>query len=95
MATLEAAPDEALSRPLIGGSRFQCIKDLVFHIASVEDFWLNKDILCIEPVHSANPFLKDTKWGPAFADANLETLIGYWTSSRELSPICQDLPATS
>lgn len=34
---LEAVPDEVLSRPLLGGERFQCIKDLLFHIAVVED----------------------------------------------------------
>ena len=77
-ATLEAVPDEVLSSPLIGGARFQCIKDLVFHIASVEDFWIHKDILRNEPVLRSNPCLRETKWGPEFAAADLSVLIGYW-----------------
>jgi hypothetical protein len=35
-ATLEGVPNEVLSRPLLDGSRLHCIKDLVFHIPSVE-----------------------------------------------------------
>ena len=44
-ATLETVPDEVLSRPMLDGERFHCIKDLVFHIADVEDVWLHSVIL--------------------------------------------------
>jgi uncharacterized damage-inducible protein DinB len=44
-AVLEGVPDEVLSRPLLGGSRLHCIKDLVAHVPAVEDFWLHEDIL--------------------------------------------------
>ena len=37
-ATLQRVPDEVLSRPLLNGERFHCIKDLLFHVASTEDF---------------------------------------------------------
>jgi uncharacterized damage-inducible protein DinB len=44
-ATLKSVPDEVLSRPLLDGSRFHCIKDIVMHIPDVEDGWTRGDIL--------------------------------------------------
>ena len=43
--TLEDAREEVLSKNLLGGKRFHCIKDLVFHIAEVEDGWIHGDLL--------------------------------------------------
>ncbi|MBO1436805.1 DinB family protein [Meiothermus sp. CFH 77666] len=77
-AVLEAAPDDALSRPLLGGERFQCIKDLVFHIASVEDFWLHEDIKLTQPVLMNMPALRDTTGGSEYAGFPLHTLLDYW-----------------
>ena len=77
---LEAVPDEALSRPLLGGERFHCIKDLVFHIASVEDFWLHEDIRQMEPVLLRTPSLRHTEGGPEYAGFALQTLLDYWRS---------------
>lgn len=77
-ATLESVPDEALSRPLLGGSRLHCIKDLVFHVANVEDGWIHQDILRDEPVLKTTPALKDTEGGPAYAGLALRTLLDYW-----------------
>jgi uncharacterized damage-inducible protein DinB len=77
-ATLEGVPDEVLSRPLLDGARLHCIKDLVFHIASVEDFWIHEEILREQSVWQTNPSLKDTQGGPVFADFALETLLNYW-----------------
>lgn len=77
-AGLEAIPDEMLSRPLLGGKRLRCIKDLVFHVASVEDFWLHEDIQRTEPVLVSTPLLKDTEGGPEYAGFALETLLDYW-----------------
>ena len=49
-AALEAVPDELLSRMLLEGEQFHCIKDLVWHIAEVEDGWLHVDIRRVPPV---------------------------------------------
>jgi uncharacterized damage-inducible protein DinB len=60
-ATLEGVPDEILSRPLAGEAWFPCLKDLVFHIATVEDGWLNMDILRRDPVLENFPTLRNAK----------------------------------
>ena len=54
-ASLESVPDEVLSRPLLDGKRFHSIKDLVFHVASVEDFWIREEILRAEPLRQTIP----------------------------------------
>ena len=77
-ATLESVPDEVLSRPLLDGKRMHCIKDLVFHVAVVEDCWLHEDILREQPVLDTIPALKDTQGGPVYADFALNTLLDYW-----------------
>ena len=77
-ATLESAPDKVLSRPLLDGKRMHCIKDLVFHIAAVEDGWLHEDILSEQPVRENVPALKDAEWGPVYAGFALKTLLDYW-----------------
>lgn len=82
-ATLEGVPDEVLARPLIGGPRFQCIKDLVFHIAGVEDGWLHYTILNDEPVQVSTPVIKDIQDGPFCADISLNTLLDYWRSVEQ------------
>lgn len=82
-ATLESVPDEVLSRPLIGGPRFQCIKDLVFHIAGVEDGWLHYTILRDEPVQLRTPVIKDIQEGPFCAEIPLDTLLDYWRAVEQ------------
>jgi len=77
-ATLQRVPDEVLSRPLLGGAKLHCIKDLLFHTASVEDFWLQEEILREQPVRQTIPAFKDTRGGPVFAGFALETLLDYW-----------------
>jgi len=77
-AGLESLPDEVLSRPLLDGDKLHCIKDLVFHVAATEDFWIREEILREQPVRKTNPALKDTKGGPVFAGFVLETLLDYW-----------------
>src|SRR6267142_1124508 len=77
-ATLECVPDEVLSRPLLDGAKFHCIKDLVFHVAAVEDFWIREEILREHPVRQTIPALKDTRGGPVFAGFPRETLLDYW-----------------
>ena len=72
--SLRAQPDAVLSRDLIPGERFRCIKDLVFHIAAVEDGWTNEDILRLPPALDAEQGLD----GPGYADCPLERLLRYW-----------------
>jgi uncharacterized damage-inducible protein DinB len=76
--TLEGVPDEVLSRPLLDGAKLHCIKDLVFHVIAVEDFWIQEEILREQPVRANISALKDTKGGPVFASFALETLLDYW-----------------
>src|SRR5882724_6799100 len=77
-AALERLPDEVLSRPLLDGAKFHCIKDLVFHIAATEDFWIREEILREQPVRQSIPALKDTQGGPVFSGFPLKTLLDYW-----------------
>ena len=77
-AALEAVPDEVLSRPLLGGERFHCIKDLVLHIAEVEDGWIHGDILREPMVQKTISALRDSEGGPAYASFALATLLDYW-----------------
>lgn len=77
-ATLEGVPDEVLSRPLIGGPRFQCVKDLLFHVAGVEDGWLHYTILQDKPVQHTLPAVRDIPDGPVCAAVPLATLLDYW-----------------
>jgi uncharacterized damage-inducible protein DinB len=79
-STLEALPDEVLSRPLMNGERFHCIKDLVFHIAGVEDGWIHYTILCDEPVINTVPALKDTEDASSFG---LGMLLDYWRAVEQ------------
>jgi uncharacterized damage-inducible protein DinB len=77
-ATLEGTPDEVISRPLLNGARLHCIKDLMFHVAVVEDCWLHEDILRDDPVLKSIPVFKDASWEPVYAGFALETLLDYW-----------------
>jgi uncharacterized damage-inducible protein DinB len=82
-ATLEGVPDEVLSRPLMGGDRFQCIKDLVLHIAGCEDYWLHDIILRDESKQNSMPAIKDIPEGPFCAVIALETLLDYWRAVEQ------------
>jgi uncharacterized damage-inducible protein DinB len=63
-AALQDVPGEVLSRQLLDGDRFHCIKDLVFHIAATEDFWIREEILREQLLLRTIPALKDTQGGP-------------------------------
>ena len=76
-AALETVPDELLSRPLAGDDWFPCLKDLVFHMATVEDGWIHGDILREEPVLTNYPALRDAEEGAA-CGFTLGTLLDYW-----------------
>ena len=77
-ATLDRVPDDILSRCLLGGAKLHCIKDLAFHVANVEDFWIREEILRQPPLYQTIPALKDTQGAPVFTGFALETLLDYW-----------------
>ncbi|MBB5234521.1 DinB family protein [Deinococcus budaensis] len=77
-ATLEAVPDEVLSRPLLRGERFHSIKDLVAHTARVEDGWIHHTILRDAPVEDAFPAIQAAGDGPVYAGFPLAELLAYW-----------------
>jgi uncharacterized damage-inducible protein DinB len=82
-AALETVPDEVLSRPLLDGGRFHCIKDLVVHVAEVEDGWIHGDILREDLVQTAFPELRDSEGGPVYAGFALELLLDYWRAVEQ------------
>ena len=103
-ATLEAVPDEVLSKPLLNG-RFHCIKDLVYHIPMVEDGWTHCTILRDEPVLDNFSDLKDIGDSPACSSLELGMLLDYWQAveqstltylaaltDEELGRVVQDSP---
>ena len=77
---LRSIPDEVLSRPLMSGSAFHSIKDLLFHLAAVEDGWLHEDILRVDPLLLAQPALKDTT---EYAEIPLAALLDYWKAVEQ------------
>jgi uncharacterized damage-inducible protein DinB len=82
-AVLEAVPDEVLSRPLLPGTRFQCIKDHLFHIAVVEDGWIHCTVLGDQPVLETIPALKDSGDSPDCASFALDLLLNYWRAVEQ------------
>ena len=82
-ATLEHVPDDVLSRTLLGGAKFHCIKDLLFHIPNVEDFWLLEEILREQPVWQTIPAFKDAPRGLVYAAFELKTLLDYWRAIEQ------------
>lgn len=78
-ASLEALPDEALSKAVIPSDGARCIKDLVAHIAMVEDGWFRGDLLgqpLVMDVMGAAPTSEDAYWH--HQDKSLESLLAYW-----------------
>lgn len=77
--TLHAMPDEALSKAVIPTEGARCIKDLVAHIAMVEDGWFRGDLLgqslVMDGVGRA-PTSEDAYWH--HQDEPLESLLAYW-----------------
>jgi uncharacterized damage-inducible protein DinB len=79
-STLEGVPDEVLSRPLMKGERFRCIKDLVFHTAGVEDGWIHYTVLCDQPVGNSFPALKEIEDA---SSVELGLLLEYWRAVEQ------------
>ena len=85
---LETLPDEALSRAVILGPRFHCIKDLLFHIADVEDGWSHWVIMHDSPVQASFPGLENAQDSPHKADMSLELLLSYWRAVEKSTLEC-------
>ena len=77
---LGTVPDELLSRALLTGDRFHCIKDLLFDVPAVEDGWLHEDILRVDPIWATHAGVKDTDGGPSISTVPLATLLDYWAT---------------
>lgn len=80
---LVGVPDDILSKPLLSGDKRHCIKDLLFHIPSVEDGWLHEDILRETMVLQNNPSLRDTTGGAEYAEVPLSTIVDYWKTVEQ------------
>ncbi|RJF69115.1 DUF664 domain-containing protein [Deinococcus cavernae] len=74
-AALERLPDEVLSRNLLNGERFRCIKDLLFHMAEVEDGWTHLDLQNQPAVQEQFP---DVQGRNFFGDVPLADILTYW-----------------
>ena len=77
-AFLETIPDEALAKKVLPGPRFECIKDLLLHIAVVEDSWIHEDILRDQPVWETALPIENPQDGPHYASTPLQTILEYW-----------------
>jgi uncharacterized damage-inducible protein DinB len=80
---LESLPDDVLSKSVIPADRMRSIKDLVLHIAVVEDSWIHEDILRDSPVwKSANDF--PHAFETPYHDAKtLAWLLEYWQAVEQ------------
>jgi uncharacterized damage-inducible protein DinB len=77
-AFLRSMPDEAIARDLIPGKRFHCIKDLVLHVAVVEDSWVHEDILKDAPVWESAVGFPEKFEQPYQNAESLEWMLEYW-----------------
>ncbi len=77
-AFLETLPDEVLSKSMIPAERMHSMKDLVLHIAVVEDSWLHEDILRDQPVWERTSGFPQ-EFEERYHEAKpLEWLLEYW-----------------
>ena len=75
---LQTVPDDVLSKPVLPGRRFHCLKDLIVHVPIIEDSWVHEDILRDQPVWEVTPCMANAGDGPLYAAFSLDDLLGYW-----------------
>ena len=78
-STLRDQPEEELSRPLLPSEGARCIKDLAWHIATVEDGWFRGDLLgqpFVLASYGREPRSADEYWH--HESESLETVLAYW-----------------
>ena len=83
-AALERVPDEVLSRNVLNGERFRCIKDLLFHMAEVEDGWTHGDIQNSPFLQEQFPELQGHEF---FHDVPLGEILDYRKGSGWNAPV--------
>lgn len=77
--TLRAMPEADLSKAVIPTQGARCIKDLVWHVAVVEDGWFRLDLLGRPSVlndFGGEPTSADGYWH--HENESLESLLAYW-----------------
>ena len=77
-AFLETLPDEVMSKSVIPAERMHSMKDLVLHIAVVEDSWLHEDILRDQPVWERTAGFPHEFEKPYHDAKPLTWLLEYW-----------------
>ncbi len=80
---LERLPNEVLSKNMIPAERFRCIKDLLLHIATVEDSWVHEDILRDQPVWERTEGYPKRFEPPYFATESLAWILEYWKAVEQ------------
>ncbi|WP_034341988.1 DinB family protein [Deinococcus misasensis] len=77
--SLRSLSDEELSRATLPGDGPRCLKDLVFHVAIVEDAWFRQDMLKQTPVYDAlGPEIRSADQYWHHEHQPLEELLSYW-----------------
>lgn len=82
--SLRTLSDEELSRPVLPSEGARCIKDLVHHIAVVEDGWFRLDLLGEPMVYAAfgtEPRSADEYWH--HENETLAKLLSYWEAVEQ------------
>ena len=82
-AFLRSLPDEAISKDVIPGERLHSIKDLVIHIAIIEDSWLHEDILKDQPVWEMTSGFPEDFEKAYHANDSLEWMLEYWLTVQK------------
>jgi uncharacterized damage-inducible protein DinB len=77
-AFLESLPDEVLSRSVLSGERLHSMKDLVLHVAVVEDSWVHEDIARDQPVWERTTGFPQEFEMPYHDAKPLSWLLEYW-----------------
>ncbi len=80
---LRSMPIESISRDVIPGERFHSIKDLVIHIAVVEDSWLHEDILKDTPIWESVSGFPQNFEQEYHASQSLEWMLEYWLAVQK------------
>ena len=75
---LGSLPDEVLSKSVILAERMRSMKDLVLHVAVVEDSWLHEDILRDQPVWERTSGFPHEFEKPYHDAKPLTWLLEYW-----------------
>jgi uncharacterized damage-inducible protein DinB len=82
-AFLETLPYNVLSESVIPADRMHSIKDLVLHIAVVEDSWIHEDILRDSPVWESTDGFPQAFETPYHDSKTLTWLLEYWRAVEQ------------